>query len=164
MSIQKVVGDGIPIPESEASFQEFLKDEKFIHYVAMTTRPGVNECITLLEHRDFPPRTERNEFFQMHLITWEGLSWYVVSIPIAEKHLMEQAAAETGLRVSDGVPRMISKDGMVSFPADNERVFTLENQPGHPVYRNDLATHRKLLEGERQAVARMQRHASKKKR
>lgn len=54
---------------------------------------------------------------------------------------MERAAAANGLRIANGVPHMVSGDGkgnakVSHFPVENERIFTLENIPGHPVYKN----------------------------
>lgn len=151
--------NGVLIPEDEKQFQEFLKSDRFIHYVGMLSppRPGVQECFAVLEYSFYNPSSNRNEFFIMKIVEWSDIVWAIVSIPIEEKKLMEKVANECGLRIADGVPTMISCDGIEKFPAQNERVFTLENKPGHLVYLNREAVTRKILEAEKETIERIYR-------
>ncbi len=138
MKVIHVGEEGVIAEESPEEIQEAMKDPSQIHYAGMIDppRPGVLDCIVLLEHRDYVPDTPRNELFIMRILNWQGMKWVLVSIPLTEKHLMEKAADECGLRVANGIPTMISGTGTHFFPANSGNVFTLENKPGHPVYRN----------------------------
>ena len=114
----------------------------------MATRPGLLECLTLLEHRDYKPLTERNKLFFLRSVEWESMFWIVVSIPTDERHLMENAARESGLRIADGLPAVLTGTGMNFFPIKSPKAFSLENVSGHPVYRNDPQVNRAMREGE----------------
>ena len=121
----------------------------------MLTRPGVLECMTLLEHRDYRPLTERNELFSMRVIGWSDLEWVVISIPVEEKHLMEIAATECGLRIADGIPATSTEEGIEFFPINSTRAFSLENITGHPVYQNNPDINRAIQEGELESARRI---------
>ena len=138
MSIAK--DNGVLIDESDEDLQRFFAIPSFIHYVGMLNppRPGVADCFQTLEFNYFKPGTPRNHVFVLRVIEWQEVVWGVVSIPIQEKHLMEKTAQVNRLRVANGVPTMLTSDGIHQFPVSNERVFTLENIPGHPVYHQFL--------------------------
>lgn len=155
--ISVIEDGGIQIPESEEQFQQFMKGERLIHYVGMIAppRPGVNEFISLLEHKHFKPGTPRNELFFMRIVEWGDIFWVIASIPSEDKIFAENIAKECRLRIADGIPTMISHKGIQTFPANNERVFTLENESEHPVYRNNPATHREILAAEQETVDRI---------
>lgn len=128
-------GGGL-VEESDRDFKAFMNNPEFIHYAGMLMppRPGFSECIEQLEYSFFQPRTPRNDLFHLRIIPWEDILWGVVSIPIREKHLMEAVAAACRLRVANGVPHVLSAEGIKSFPCATEHMFTMENIPGHPVY------------------------------
>lgn len=138
MSIVK--DQGILVEESDEELQKFVANPDFIHYVGMLNppRPGLTDCMQTLEFKYFRPGTPRNELFNVRILEWEEIQWVIVSIPIKEKHLMERAAQVNRLRVADGVPTVFSGRGANQFPISNERVFTLENIPGHPIYTNQF--------------------------
>lgn len=124
-------------PESDAALQAFVADPQWVHYVALSQRPGVHDCCATLESTHYDPLTPANDLFQLRMIDWGGLSWLLISIPLADAPFMERAAAAHGLRVANGgVPTMVGPDGMQRFPADNKRVLSLENVSGHPVYKH----------------------------
>ena len=154
-----IMDGGIEVSETEERLREFINNsESFIHYIGMMIphRPGVKECITALENRYYKPGTDRNELFIMRIIKFCNILWCIISIPIHEKQLMEEVVKECGLRIADGVPTMIGDGGMVKFPVDNKRVFTLENEKDHPVYRNDPVVNNALLEQERDSISKIQ--------
>lgn len=138
------------IAEDEKQFKEFMENEFFIHYVGMISppRPGVHECTSMLEHKHYKPGTERNELFILRMMKWADFFWLIISIPIKEKMFMEEVANECGLRIANGVPTVFGPGGIEKFPVSNERVFTLENKAGHPVYRNDPAVNKAMQESE----------------
>lgn len=155
-----VVEDGIGmVPENNNQFQEFMKNDYFIHYVGMLNppRPGVSECGSLLEFTYFKPGTPRNELFIMRIVFWADIVWSIVSIPIKEKNLMEKIVDQCGLRIANGIPTMFADGKIQKFPADNERIFTLENKSGHLVYRNDPAINDQLIKTELEALEKIQK-------
>lgn len=152
-----VEDEGILIGETDEELKNFMQNESFIHYVSHASRPGIGECLTLLEFRDYKPGTPRNDLFIMRIIEWEGLTYIAVSIPIDEKHLMEKAVEETDLKIADGVPTMMGGGEVNHFPMCNKRVFTLENTSGHPVYRNDPEVNDALRESESESMARIRK-------
>ncbi len=90
-----------------------------------------------LEHTYYAPNTPRNQLFILRHVVWEDMPWIVVSIPIEERKNMEAVVNQEGLCVKDGVPTLFTPGEIKRFPMDNERVFTLENIPDHPVYRGE---------------------------
>jgi len=133
----KVVQDGgLFVDRSVAEVRAFVDDPFFIHYIGMINppRPGVGDCAQQLEQTDFPPGTERNNLFHMHIIEWEELMFIMVSIPISDKHLMERMMQVHHLRAANGIPIMFGGPEIVAFPIEGERVFTMENTRDHPVY------------------------------
>lgn len=128
--------DGIPRAESEEDTRVFFDDPHYIHYVGMINppRPGFSECIQMLEHLHFAPGTLRNDLFYMRVVNWQGIIWGIVSIPFAEKVLMESMVQVNGLRIANGIPVMLGDGGVHKFPVDSKNFFVLENISGHPVY------------------------------
>lgn len=151
--------NGVAIRQELEQLKQFMGNEEFIHYVGMLIppRPGVSECIALLEHRHFKPGTVRNHLLIMHMISWSEIIWSIASIPIAERSKMEEVADECGLRAVEGVPAMISGEGMDVFPVDNERTYTFENKADHPVFRNDPELNDKMIEAEFRSIERITR-------
>lgn len=141
---------GIPINESKEQFCKFLENEDFVHYVGMLVppRPGVMEFVSLVENKHFKPGTPRNNLFIMRILRWSDIVWIVMSVPVKDKVITEAEADGCGLRIASGVPTIFSPDGVQIFPANNERIFTLENKPGHPVYRNDPKITKAMLDAE----------------
>jgi hypothetical protein len=134
-----VVEDGgVLVEESEADLQAFFKEPGRVHFVMMALRAGVMDCVQTLEHTHYEPRTPRNDFFVLRYLRWHDLDWLIVSIPEDEKKLMEGAAAANGLKIVSGVPTMIDSSDMSQFPVRGPNVLTVENVPGHPVYKTPL--------------------------
>jgi hypothetical protein len=124
------------VEESDEEFEAFFASPLLVHYVGMLkpARPGVTDCFKLLEHSYFKPGTSRNVLFSIRVIEWMDMIWGIVSIPIEEKHFMEKAAQASYLLVANGIPNVIANGEIFKFPINNDRVFTLENIPGHPMY------------------------------
>lgn len=123
----------------EVSYREGAKtfeDSTLIHYVGMTTRPGVKNCAETLEYSHYSPGTDKNADLTVHVLNWEGIKWLIVSIPYDDRGLMKRCASACGLRVADGIPHLLTAQGARPFPFANDRIFTLENTPNHPVYKN----------------------------
>ncbi len=151
--------DGTETSESIESFNRFTRNDRFTHFICMATRPGLLDCVTLLEHRDYKPFTERNKLFFLRSVEWESIFWIVVSMPTNERHLMEQAVKECGLRIANGLPAMLTATGMSMFPIDSPNAFSLENVSGHPVYRNNPEVNRAMRESEIESARRISKNS-----
>jgi hypothetical protein len=139
------------VPEDDQAFLEFVKDERWMHLIGMLIppRPGVTEFMTTLEYTHFIPGTDRNELFQLRIWQWMDIAWVIVTIPRDDEEKARTVAKQAGLRLAPAFPVSVDPDGnMVMFPVQGENVFTLENQRGHPVYKNDPAQTRAMLEAE----------------
>lgn len=146
--------------ESDEELQKFADDPKFIHFAGIINppKPGVQACITELEYTYYIPGTPKNDDFFLRIINWSGMHWVLVSIPISERHLMEKVASENGLRIVDGVPSMFSGSNMEQFPINNERVFTLENKKGHPIYYNNSDINETLKDAENGRIEQIEKN------
>ncbi len=128
--------DELVTTESEEDSRVFFSDPHYIHYIGMMRplRPGVNDCFEMLEHTHFTPGTPRNDLFHLRIVNWMEVMWGIVSIPIAEKELMERVAQINRLRAVRGSPVIIDGTGPRMFPFDSANMFVLENIAGHPIY------------------------------
>jgi hypothetical protein len=99
--MQLVNDDGTAVIESPVDYQRFFANPGFIHYAGMISppRPGVDDCIQMLEHTNYKPGSDRNHLFVIRVLEWQDILWAIVSIPIAEKANMERIAQVNGLRV-----------------------------------------------------------------
>lgn len=121
--------------ESESESRIFFADQQWIHFVGMAQRPGVADCLQTMEHSHYPPESDGNDNFHLRILQWEEIVWFITSIPRVDYKKMEAVALACGLRITNGVPRIINDKGLSSFPIDQDNVFTLENIPTHPIYR-----------------------------
>lgn len=131
-----IMDDGVEMPETDQQLQEFLSREEFVHYAGalMPKRPGVLQCIRLLERRHYESGTSRNDMIFMRIIRWCDMVWLLVSVPVEEQDLLEDVVRECGLKIFRMAPTFIGSKGISRFPADNDRVSTLENSCENPVY------------------------------
>lgn len=113
------------VAESDEALQAFVADPNWVHFVGALVREQLGAVFTELENAHYPPGTPKNDLFHLRIMNWEEMQWVMVSIPAADKGLMEAAAAKHGMRVADGVPILVSAEGIKRFPADNDRVFHL---------------------------------------
>ena len=119
---------------------EWFKDPKNIHYICMTVppRPGCHLFCTILEYKFYPPNTDKNKEFILQIIKWkvDGMEmiYTIVSIPEKEKAYAEAVAKMVGMRIANGVPTMLGGGKPHFFPINVPNAFTIENEPGHPIY------------------------------
>lgn len=118
-------------------------DPKLVHYIGMQKprRPGVLLFFTMLEHVYFPPDTAKNSQFTLAYFEWSHGLWVVSSIPIKYKLHGKAIAKKCGIRIADGVPTEPTLDSLERivlnyFPINRSNAFALENESGHPVYKN----------------------------
>ncbi len=119
--------NGEPIEESAEASEAFFKREEFIHFICMLNppRPGIRECIQLLEHTHYAMGTPANSHLWFRVLLWEDLTWGIVSIPFTDREYMESVAALCGLRISNSIPVMVNAKGMAPFPIHDLRTFML---------------------------------------
>jgi hypothetical protein len=121
-------------------FQELVADSQQpdrLTLVSLATRPGSTRFFTVLEWDCFPPKTARNVEFQLNLLRWpvdQSLVWVVAIVPLVAMAEARRIAAETGMRIADGVPNFIRRGHTERFPCDHARVWTIQNDTGSPVY------------------------------
>ena len=115
-------------------------------------RIGAHLFLVKLEHEHYRPGTTKNNKFQMYQIVFSDIVFLVASIPAADREIAEQVADECGLRLADGVPHVIDKDGAKQFPIHTDNTFSLENKSDSPVYQNSPDIHRCLLQKENEEI------------
>ena len=123
--------------ESDGDSRVFFADPHYAHYIGMISlsRPGVVDCFQALEFTHFAHGTPRHDSFHRRVIIWQGIMWEIVSIPIAEKELIQGVAQACRLRLANGIPMVIAGGGVHKFPFESANFFVLENIAGHPAYR-----------------------------
>lgn len=123
---------------TDAEVEELFKRPELSHFIGMLNppRPGVSDCLQTLEYTHYPPDTKRNELFILVLLKWQEMDWVIASIPSSDHFHMTSAARAHGLCVVRGKPVVLTGTGTHTFPIDARRVYTFENTPNHPVYRN----------------------------
>jgi hypothetical protein len=96
-----------------------------------------------LEHSLYAPGTIKNDRFNLYVHLWQGMYWAVGSMPWWDRPSVTELAARHGMRLSNGVPTLLSQGPMLAignvrrfnwdagaikdvFPLDTLRAFTLE--------------------------------------
>jgi hypothetical protein len=151
----------------EDRIHEWAEMEGFIHIVGMGMRIGTDYFCNYLEETFFPPMTPANDEYGFAVAQWNGLKWFICTIPADKKHCAEEAAAAAGLKIQDAVPFMAGpivastrpehlddeareKFGELDwFPLNTPATYTLEGQKGSAVYdgpaaRQDLTVETEL--------------------
>ena len=116
------------------------KEENKLHLIMQMGRNGGSLFLVKMEYGYFPPRTNRNQLFEMALLEWpmkDSLRWSITSFPIEFKADAEKIAKECGLRFADGIPMLFGDGKVQQFPLEGKTVFTVENISGHKAYTND---------------------------
>jgi hypothetical protein len=115
-------------------------------------RIGGLAFLTFLEHRHFTPVPLPCASFELAEIHWEEMVFALCLIPASRRPLAEAIAQELGLRFANGVPHVFTRSGEFHFPIDKPNLFTVENIPGHFVYRNNPAQNKTAEDYEMEAV------------
>lgn len=53
--------------ETDEEMKVFVADPRWVHFVAMLPRPGVQSCMETLENSHYKPGTDANDLFQLRL-------------------------------------------------------------------------------------------------
>ena len=103
-------------------------DPNKFYVVCMANRAGVRLFCTKLEYTHFPPRTAANKDFELAIMKWQGLEFFVVRVPPSARPWCNKIAADLGMRLADGVPTMFDYKGSYSFPLQGDNIWTLEGE------------------------------------
>ena len=146
-----IMTDGMN-PTTEEKIQAFVNNTRFVHFLCLIIprRPGVLLFSVKLEYSYFPPNTQKNEEYRLHMINWEDMTWSMISIPEEYSHMAHGVADEVGVRIADGIPHT-STDGLKTlraFPIKGNNVFTIENVKESEVYVNDSKIIQRLYDEE----------------
>lgn len=143
-------------PAQFAELRQMITPDKIGFLVTMQPRRiGGYAFMSFLEHRWFTPVPAPSKDYELARIEWEGMLLFLCLIPKSKLPAAQAIARELGLRFADGVPHVISSQGVAVFPIDEPNVFTLENIPGHFVYRNNTAENKTADDYEDEAVDRV---------
>jgi len=124
---------------SDEEMQKVVMDDNYLFYVGMAQppRPGFVEFITHVEYEHYTPGTDREDLYRLWVIKWGGILWVMIGVPLVDEKLIQKSAELCGLRIADGIPTMLGNGNNEPFPVSRFNVYTMENHPDHPVYRND---------------------------
>jgi hypothetical protein len=109
-------------------------NHKLLNIVSMLTRPGAMLFATRLEYDNYPPGSPFNDNFQFYMMNWGDIPWVVISIPIEDRPKVDKLLDELKLRLGDGIPTMITSEGVEQFPVQWSNTFSLENRHDHPIH------------------------------
>jgi hypothetical protein len=100
-----------PIEPIDRIDPNMLKDTSQSHYIGLMSPPrfGVQLFATLLELTFFPPDTDQNKLFKLHLMKWSGalkedMIWNIVSIPKDYEAHAKACMDKAGLKAVRAVP------------------------------------------------------------
>lgn len=134
--------------------QKAADDPTRFHIVGDINRIGVNLFMVKLEYTHYPPRSGKNHLFDLRILKWPAddfaMHWVICSIPIEDRPIAEKVIEECGLRLANGTPIMLGGGKEHFFPMQGERVWSLENCHGHPVYNDHEAADRLREEHDRE--------------
>jgi hypothetical protein len=139
--------------------ERWLINKDNVGLVVEGSRMGARSFVTFLEYRRFPPDTPLNTDFNLCMMLWGGLVWWLVIIPSGKLYQADEQLKQLGMRRADGVPHMITmENGNLKhehFPLDLPNVCTIENVPGHFAYHNDPALNKTAKQFEDEACDRV---------
>jgi len=165
----------MPFKQLDENDIKVYTDEKWSHFIGsmLPQRPGVGLFSTVLEHKFFPPGTEKNDEFLLLTIKWVNESvWFVSSIPTKYIAYAEATAKFVGVALKkDQFPMM--SNGPVTILTSVKResweqefknvpemnifplyhgtnIYTMENTKDHPIYKSMNA--QEILEEERKVI------------
>ncbi len=125
-------------PINVEELQKRANDPGKVHFIVHMERPGARLFCVHLEYTHYPPRTERNNEFELIFYKWPAdvmLQWVIVTIPASDFPLAEEAAKESGLVIKDSVPMCFSGGDQHIFPMSGPTVYSLESNPKSGVYK-----------------------------
>lgn len=140
------------VPITFAEIQAKCTPDKIGYLIgANPRRLGGKAFMVFLEYQHFVPDTPANADYELFQMEWLWSTWILVLIPKDKAPLADALMVELGLRASDGIPHLIDHTGVHPFPVHGDNLFTIENVPGSPVYKNDPAATESAYDAEDEA-------------
>lgn len=127
-----------PVPISRLT--DLSNDQTRMHLVVMAQRPGAFRFMTMWEHVYFMGMDAN--CLQIMYYLWEKIPVFVISFPVSFGRQVDRFLTLAGLVMVDGVPTLFdtpTRQLTAVFPASGPTIFTLENVPNHPCYRDPTA-------------------------
>ena len=122
----RAVHMGDPVEVSLSELQKLDEDPSLFHIAVTMLRDGAVAFVTLLELKHYSPDTPENDRLIFHMMDFGGIPSGVMTIPAEDRWKAEEVAAMLKMRLADGVPTMISGEGVLRFPMHSARVWNLE--------------------------------------
>jgi hypothetical protein len=145
------LGDQYKICKITREDLERLDTMSFFNVVCPVDRGIAGDYSQHLEHKYFPPGTRSNDLLQVMFFRWQDMLWSIVTVPLGLKETCFKAATEVKMRLSDGIPHVLSSGdhlhdktplaslpielgipmaasgvGFATFPLKSENTFGLE--------------------------------------
>jgi hypothetical protein len=123
------------VMEEHGAFSKELMpiDPSCFYIVCWSDRPGALDFCRTLEQTLYPYGTPANDKFEISYRVWlSNMLWFVICIPIGDAAAAKNIALKCGMRIADGIPKMMHEvDGVKRedwFPiVSGPNVWTLEN-------------------------------------
>lgn len=147
--IDELKSRGVPHRDTTiGNLVRLTHDKSLLHIICLMSpraRPGTMLFQVMLEHTHYPANTPANHLLQLVLFNWEEMDWADVMIPATDHDKAQAIADQTGMRLADGIPQVVSHGqvtmlathrvrlpGARRFPLDTNRVWTLERREDAP--------------------------------
>lgn len=105
-----------------------------VHVVCWSDRSNSALFVNTLEYKYFPPGTPENDLFEYRMFKWNDMLWFICTVPANKKDILYQVAKESNLKLVEGFPCVIDKDGPHQFPMHYGTIFSIENLAGSVIY------------------------------
>ena len=115
------------------SKEPIQNDPSRFYIVCLSDRPGAMDFCQTLEQTLYSYGTLANEKFEIRDRVWlSNMHWFVICIPIGDAAAAKETALRCGMRIADGIPKMMHQvDGVKReewFPiVSGPNVWTLES-------------------------------------
>lgn len=124
---------------SISQMSDLLQTNQYFGLVYDVHRIGVLKFSTRLEYEHYSPLDEElnSRFNGAVLACKDGsfeIHFFVIAIPIEDRHLAEKIAKECGLRFADGVPTILSGNKVIHFPIQHKNMCSIEYATGSDAY------------------------------
>lgn len=103
-----------------------------IHVVSLAGDPGVSRLIMALENKYFHPDSSRADDMKLFIVMWEGIPFWLISIPIEYTMELDQQLSMCGLVMVEGVPMLLDNGVPVSHFPIRSNIMTVKTSSDHP--------------------------------
>jgi hypothetical protein len=104
-----------------------LRNDGRVHIATNTVRIGAAALFAAVEWYWYQPGTPRNRLFDVSCCEWRGMNWAVMSFPSGRLQAVQRLAKQIGLRIADGPPIVIGREGGFAVIQATSRPSNLEH-------------------------------------